>query len=49
MISVTDKMISIIPEMMRNVGGSLNTSTPKNTAVTGSNAPRIAVGVDQMY
>ena len=31
------------------VSGSPKTATPKKTAVTGSSAPRMAVGVDPMY
>ncbi|CCZ95622.1 unknown [Alistipes sp. CAG:53] len=33
---------------MRSVNRSPKTATPKNNAVTGSSAPRIAVGVEPM-
>ena len=45
-ISMTATMISTMPQPMRRVRVSPKTATPKNTAVTGSSAPRIAVGVD---
>ena len=46
---VTDAITSISPMTMRVVSISPNTITPKKTAVTGSNTPRIAVGVDPMH
>ncbi len=41
---VTARMIRMIPQHNRNVNDSPKTVTPKNTAVNGSKAPRIAVG-----
>ena len=38
-----------MPRIMRGVSCSPKISTPKNKAVTGSKAPRIAVGVEPMY
>ena len=40
--------VSIIntPSMIRGVSCSPNTTTPQNSAVTGSNAPRMAAGVE---
>ena len=49
MMSVTADTIMIMPQLMRGVRDSPNIVTPKNTAVRGSNAPNIAVGVDPMY
>ncbi len=46
---VTAKMIMIMPQHNRSVNDSPKTVTPKNTAVNGSKAPRIAVGVEPMY
>ena len=46
---VTDDIISINPHTLRNVSVSSNTKIPKNTAVTGSKTPNIAVGVEPMY
>ena len=40
--------ISKTPVPMRSVNRSPKTATPKNNAVTGSSAPRIAVGVEPM-
>lgn len=48
-ISVTAAIIISIPHSIRGVNASPNTVTPIMTAVTGSNAPRIAVGVEPMY
>ena len=48
-ISVTAAIIISIPHNIRGVNASPNTVTPIITAVTGSNAPRIAVGVDPIY
>ena len=49
MIKVTEKMIITIPVASFGVNDSPNMVTPKITAVTGSNAPRIAVGVEPIY
>ena len=46
---VTARMIRMIPQHNRNVSDSPKTVTPKNTAVNGSKAPRIAVGVEPIY
>ena len=46
---VTDTITNISPMMIRVVSISPNTITPKNTAVTGSSTPRIAVGVEPMH
>lgn len=48
MMSVTATRISATPTPMRSVNRSPKTMTPKNNAVTGSSAPRIAVGVEPM-
>ena len=48
MMSVTATRISATPTPIRNVKRSPKTMTPKNNAVTGSSAPRIAVGVEPM-
>ena len=42
-------MINTIPQHNLGVRLSPKIVTPKNTAVTGSKAPRIAVGVEPMY
>ena len=47
-ISVTAVNIINTPSMMRGVSCSPNTATPKNRAVTGSNAPKMAAGVEPM-
>ena len=47
-MSVTAARISATPVRMRGVSRSPKTSTPKKSAVTGSSAPRIAVGVEPM-
>lgn len=49
MIKVTEKMIITIPVASFGVNDSPNIVTPNITAVTGSNAPRIAVGVEPIY
>lgn len=49
MINVTARMIIMIPQLSLGVKISPKTVTPKNTAVKGSNAPRIAVGVEPIY
>ena len=46
---VTDMMISNRPMAIRDVMTSPKTDTPITTAVTGSNAPRMAVGVAPIY
>lgn len=46
---LTAKIISKNPITTRTVNTSPKTVTPKNTAVTGSNAPRMAVGVEPIY
>ncbi len=38
-----------MPNKILGVSISSNIITPKNTAVTGSNAPKTAVGVEPMY
>lgn len=47
--NVTEVMTSISPINMRVVMTSLKTTMPKNTAVTGSKTPNIAVGVEPIY
>lgn len=47
--NVTEVMTRISPNNMRVVTTSLNTTMPKNTAVTGSKTPNIAVGVEPIY
>ena len=42
-------MISNNPATLLPVRVSPNTATPKNTAVTGSSAPNMAVAVDPTY
>ena len=49
MIRVTAKTIINMPQLNLNVRDSPKTVTPKKTAVKGSSAPRIAVGVEPMY
>ena len=49
MINVTAKMIINIPQLNLSVRDSPKTVTPKKTAVRGSSAPRMAVGVEPMY
>lgn len=49
MMRVTARMIIAMPQPILGVSGSPKTATPKKTAVTGSSAPRMAVGVDPMY
>ena len=46
MMSVTAVSIITTPNMMRPVSCSPNTTTPQNKAVTGSSAPKMAVGVE---
>ena len=46
---VTATIMSIRPMVLRMVSCSPKTVTPKNTAVTGSKAPRMAVGVEPIY
>ena len=46
---LTALIIRMKPNMIRGVSDSWNTVTPKNTAVTGSKAPRMAVGVEPIY
>lgn len=48
-MSVTAVTIMIMPQLTRTVRTSPNTVTPKNTAVSGSNAPKMAVGVEPIY
>ena len=45
----TAAMIMTIPNIRRGVSASPKTVTPKNTAVRGSSAPSMAVGVDPIY
>ena len=45
-MSTTEPRIKMIPAMSRVVSDSPKTVTPIATAVTGSKAPRIAVGVE---
>lgn len=49
MIMVTETMIMTIPVASFGVNASPKIVTPKMTAVTGSKAPRIAVGVEPIY
>lgn len=42
-------MINNILQPILGVKASPNTATPKKTAVTGSSAPRMAVGVEPIY
>ena len=46
MINVTARIINTIPQHNLGVRLSPKIVTPKNTAVTGSKAPRMAVGVE---
>ena len=46
---VTAARMSTMPAANRSEKGSLNTKTPISTAVSGSKAPRIAVGVEPIY
>ena len=48
-MKVTARIINTIPQHNLGVKDSPKTVTPKNTAVTGSKAPRMAVGVEPMY
>ena len=48
-ISVTAVIIINIPHSNLKVSDSPKIVTPKNTAVKGSKAPRIAVGVEPIY
>ena len=48
-MKVTARIIITIPHTILGVSASPNTVTPKKTAVTGSSAPSIAVGVEPMY
>jgi hypothetical protein len=47
-MSVTATSISAMPSPSRAVSSSWKITTPKKTAVTGSSAPRMAVGVEPM-
>ena len=49
MMNVTAKIISTIPRHSLGVSCSPKMVTPKKTAVTGSKAPSMAVGVEPMY
>ena len=49
MMIVTARIINNIPQPILGVKVSPNTATPKNTAVTGSSAPSMAVGVEPIY
>lgn len=49
MISVTAAIIRNIPHSSLSVRDSPKIVTPKNTAVKGSRAPRMAVGVEPIY
>ena len=49
MMSVTARMMRTMPVPMRGVIDSPKTVMLKKTAVSGSNAPKIAVGVEPMY
>lgn len=49
MMNVTAMIINMIPQINRGVRLSPKMVTPKNTAVTGSSAPRMATGVAPMY
>ena len=46
---VTATMMSTMPIISRPVRTSPKIRTPKNSAVTGSNAPNMAVGVEPIY
>ena len=46
---LTAPMMSAMPRQMRGVSRSPNTVTPNSTAVSGSRAPRMAVGVEPMH
>lgn len=46
---VTDVMTSINPNTILGVNTSPKMTTPKNTAVTGSSTPSIAVGVEPIH
>lgn len=46
---VTATIIKTRPDISRRLNVSSKTNMPMSTAVTGSNAPKIAVGVDPMY
>ena len=48
MIITTAISIIVMPNTRREVSGSLKTSVPMATAVTGSSAPIMAVGVEPM-
>ena len=48
-IKVTAKIIITIPQLSLGVSDSPKMVTPKNTAVRGSRAPRMAVGVEPIY
>ena len=48
-ISVTAKMIMMMPQQRRGVSASPKIVTPKKMAVSGSKAPRMAVGVEPIY
>lgn len=48
-ISATEQIIIAMPAKMRSVKGSAKIMTLRNTAVAGSSAPRIAVGVLPIY
>lgn len=48
-IRETARIINEIPNISLGVSSSPKTVTPKNTAVTGSRAPSIAVGVEPIY
>lgn len=45
----TEQIIIAMPAKMRSVKGSAKIMTLRNTAVAGSSAPRIAVGVLPIY
>src|SRR5574344_669684 len=48
-IIVTERMTRTMPKVILGVITSPNTNIPINKAVTGSNAPRMAVGVEPIY
>ena len=48
-ITITAPNIRTMPMARLTVKGSLNTKMPMSTAVRGSKAPRMAVGVDPTY
>ena len=48
MMSSTPANMNMMPKASRCVNASPNTHTPMATAVSGSNAPRMAVGVEPM-